>query len=450
MANSKKLLVIILIMVIIIIIITTILLIYINRGKIFYGVDVVEDDTPYIANEKVIRVNSRNDFATVKTCIDKFYIYYTGMFSNGNDIYIIDEEAEASIKEKQKESENALYNILSEEYIQEKQITLENIKSKFKELNEVVIDINDMYVSEKSQNLAIYMAEGAMREKKSGKISNFKIILKLDKLNRTFAVLPQDYVEQNYSNIAIGENININMPKSIEENKNNIYSFVNVTEEDYVNDLINKLTEELLYNPKLVYEYLDEEYKKNKATDVVEFTNYINKNIKRFVTTKIEKYQKTEQDDYIQYVCKDTEGRYYIFKETAPMKYTVILDTYTIEIPEFTKKYNESDPRAKVILNINKFMQSINDKDYKYAYNILADSFKQENFKTLAEFENYIKTNWFENNEFEYEKFGDEANTYYTYQVKITDKSEKDDKKITKTFIVLLEDGIDFKLSFNK
>ena len=99
-----------------------------------------------------------------------------------------------------------------------------------------------------------------------------------------------------------------------------------------------------------------------------------------------------------------------------------------------------------MILNINKFRQAINDKNYKYAYSILADSFKANNFVTQDTFENYVKSNFFENNEFEYVEFGNEANTYYTYKVNIKDKSGNN---ITKTFIVLLEDGTNFKLSFN-
>ena len=131
------------------------------------------------------------------------------------------------------------------------------------------------------------------------------------------------------------------------------------------------------------------------------------------------------------------------------MKYTLILDTYTIDIPEFVDRYNSVTNQEKVILNINKFMQSINDGDYKYAYSILADSFKQNNFKTLEEFTNYVKTNFFENNKFDYRKFSGEADTYYTYEVDITDSSNASEEVKTKTFIVLLEDGTDFKISFN-
>ena len=165
---------------------------------------------------------------------------------------------------------------------------------------------------------------------------------------------------------------------------------------------------------------------------------------------KLERYSKTSEDGYTKYICQDTYNNYYIFKVTELMQYSLILDTYTIEIPEFTEKYETSNAQEKVILNINKFMQGVNDKDYKYAYSLLADSFKETNFNTQKDFENYIKTNFFEKNDFKYEKFGDEANTYYTYQIKITDRNKNRNEEITKTFIILLEEGLDFKLSFNK
>jgi len=111
------------------------------------------------------------------------------------------------------------------------------------------------------------------------------------------------------------------------------------------------------------------------------------------------------------------------------MKYEVILDTYTIDIPEFVTKYNASTPQEKVILNLNKFMLALNDKDYKTAYNMLAPSFRTNNFSTLAEFEEYAKTYLFENNKFEYTKFGNEAGTYYTYEVRITDASRTKRKR---------------------
>lgn len=51
------------------------------------------------------------------------------------------------------------------------------------------------------------------------------------------------------------------------------------------------------------------------------------------------------------------------------MNFTVILDTYTIDLPEFTEKYTKASDEEKVLLNIQKGFTAINDKDYRYVYN---------------------------------------------------------------------------------
>ena len=40
------------------------------------------------------------------------------------------------------------------------------------------------------------------------------------------------------------------------------------------------------------------------------------------------------------------------------MKYTVILDTYTIDLPEYIEKYNKANDQQKTAYCINKFMRS--------------------------------------------------------------------------------------------
>ena len=412
MSNSKKIIIIMIIIVIIIIAIILSLLFIQNKGLILYGIDETGDNSEETLETNISRVTNRNDFFSIKNCVEKYYIYYAGMYNTGENNDIIDEEAEASIKEEKIESANALYNILDTEYIEAKQITKANISTKFTEITEPVVSIKDMYMSEQTGNITIYIVEGSIREKKSGKITNYKIIVKQDRLNRTFTVLPNDYAQEKYKNIEIGKTINIEVPKEIEQNTNNMYDLKTVTEEEYVNSLIN----------------------------INEFKTYAKNNTKNYVALKVQKYQKTENEGYTRYVMIDTDGDYHIFQEIAPMKYTVMLDTYWIDIPEFIEKYDKSIPQEQVILNLNKFMQALNDKDYKYAYSILAESFKQTNFKTQAEFEAYAKTNFFEKNEFKYEKFGNEANTYYTYQIKVTDKEKVQNNEVTKTFIILLEE----------
>ena len=221
-------------------------------------------------------------------------------------------------------------------------------------------------------------------------------------------------------------------------------------DDTYAIDMFNQYKEQIMYNQDAIYDNLDEEYKKAKFANISEFKTYIKNRYKNPIMLKAESFNKTIRKEYTEYVFIDANGEYYIFKETAPMKYKIVLDTYTIDIPEFIAKYESANLQEKVVLNLNKFQEAINDKDYKYAYGLLADSFKENNFQTQAEFENYVKTNFFENNKFEYIEYGNEANTYHTYEVKITDETGRDTRKVVKTFIILLEEGTKFKLSFNK
>jgi len=382
----------------------------------------------------------------VKDCINKYY-NYVSIITEPEVFY--GELEETEIIDIKNDNAKILYNLLDEEYIQNKRITIENLVNVAEKVKNSVVDVKSMYVDEKSEGVDIYIAIGTLREKVSSKISNFKVMVKLDNINNTFSIMPQSYVEEKYPRIEIGKAFNVESLERIKENRNNKCTFRMITEQTYAIDMFNQFKEEIMYNQEQIYNRLDETYKNAKFSSLEEFKTYAQNKYKSPNTLVAESYNKTEKEGYEEYVVIDKNGDYYIFKETGPMKYTLILDTYTIELPEFTEKYDKSNAREKVILNLNKFMQSINDKDYKYAYSLLADGFKANNFKTQTDFENYIKTNFFENNNFEYKEFGDEANTYYTYEIKITDKTGNDTREVTKTFIMLLNEGTNFELSFN-
>lgn len=404
----------------------------------------VEDIKP---ESKIETVQSRNEFYTIKDCISKYYTY-CAIVSNPAEYY---GDAEQNVlTEAKKENAQMIYNMLDTEYKEAEGITELNIVDKIEKSTNSIVDIENMQVSAGENGISAYIANGTLRDKKTNEITSFKVIVRIDATNDTFSILPKDYMNKKYSNIENKNTLEELLQIPIKVNANNRYTFRTVAEDVYAIDLFDNFKERLEYNQEIMYNNLEEKYKTAKFANLTEFKGYVQNRYKNVEALKAASFSKSKKENYTQYIYIDTNGDYYIFKEIAPMKYTVILDTYTINIPEFTKKYEESKAQEKVILNINKFMQSINDKDYKYAYSILADSFKQANFKTQAEFENYIKTNWFDRCKFNYEKFGDEANTYYTYQVRITDETGANNNQITKTFIVLLEEGTDFKLSFNK
>lgn len=432
-------------LVILLIVILIIALIY-NRNKHKASPSV---EIPEVSMDTELKyVSNRNNYYVVKSCINIFYTYYNGIYnSNEMSSLIMDEETTASLENVKKQDIEAVYNILDEDYKTYKNITLDNLTSKLPSINTNKIDITNMYVTEEDKNISIYFVYGYLIDTSSMQTSKFSMIVKIDMLNRTFSVLLEDYMKENYNNIKVGENVDINYSNEIKSNDYNKFKFEIITDDAYIADIFSDFKQNMIYNDDEVYKNLDETYREKRFSDVKDFEEYVNNRIREITVMNLSKYQKTIYDNYTQYVCLTNKDEYIIINEISPMKYSFILDTYTIDLPEFLEKYNNSTDQQKVALNIDKFMQAINAKDYKYAYNCLADSFKNNYFKTQEEFENYAKENFYSSNNVEYNEF-DTQGDVYTYSVILTDKETSEQKN--KTFIVKLEEGTEFVLSFNR
>lgn len=124
-----------------------------------------------------------------------------------------------------------------------------------------------------------------------------------------------------------------------------------------------------------------------------------------------------------------------------------MLDTYTIDLPEFIEKYNNSTDEQKVLFNIQKFFEAINQKDYAFAYSKLDETFKNTNFGTLAQFEAYMKKNFFSKNKLSVGKTEKQGNLYL-YDINISDGEEKEVGTKKKNFVMQLKEGTDFVMSF--
>ncbi len=440
---------IIIISIIIVILITSIILLCLNNNDEHIQVTPeegrVQERTDF--TETIKQVSILDNFYIVKNCVTKFYTYYSNIYSQEESYKIIDEETENYIKNIKKESAQAVYNMLSSEYKDLRNITQSNILEKLKEEKGTTVDINKMYVSEHDANIARYFVKGTLRDSKSN-ISNFYIMVEVDSSNQTFSIFLEDYINEKYNEVKIGENLNIKFNEQIEKNIYNIYERKVIDEDTYVSDMFDSYKSELLFNAELAYSKLDENYRKEKFGNINNFKNYLKTNTAKIVTMSVEKYQKSKTDNYTQYVCVDQNENYYIFRETAVMDYTVILDTYTVNLPEFTEKYEVASEEDKVILNLQKCFEALNNKDYGYVYNKLDPTFKQNNFKNQGEFENYIKSNFFEINKAK-SRNGKKQGDIYTFEVTITDKTEKNKKTVKKTFVMQLKEGTDFVMSFS-
>lgn len=452
--RKKNIIIILMLIVVVIIVIISLLLIIMTRNDSSINNTNAAGELAIteIYDLDETKVDSLNSYYLIDTIVDNYFLYLS-YFTVDNDEaryfelgrYSTEEELEAERLEYKKK----VYNLLSREYIEENNINIENIEEHLGTFHNTVVFIDDIRRIFSDAGIANYYADGYVVEKETLEKTEFSMKIITDVANVSFAIYPSGHgfdIEKNKPRDS--ENF---IYKEIENNGDNKYIFRTIDDSIRSREIFQSYKYMLKYDIEGAYNHLDENYREARFGDFNAFKKYIEENSDNISNLQLSKYQITEKDGYTQYIFIDTNDNYYILRETDIMKYSVLLDTYTVDIPEFVEKYKEVNAQEKVILNLDKFRKAINDKNYRYAYSVLSDRFKANYFKTQEDFENYVKANFFENNEFSYGTFGNEADAYYTYEVEIKDNTNSDGlgevKK--KTFIMELKDGTDFEMSFN-
>lgn len=416
-----------------------------------------QEDKNLVATEKYIadvetdsnlkEVTIRNNYYIVQSCIEKFYTCYSEMFEDPLDGYTIKpEEGTVDVEAIKSERIEKVYKLLDDEYLEYKEITLENLTSKLPEIGEISINIQDMYYIEKEDAISLYFVYGTKKDTLDSKTTDFSIMIKLDMKNRTYKILLDDYVEKYYADIEIGKYIEIEEEK-IQNDTYNKFSYDQISDTTYINDLFKHYQNILRTSREQSYNLLDEEYKNKCFDSLDDYLSYIDENYLKIVTAKLDKYDKSSNSDYTEYIFKDSKENYYIFKETAPFKYTVLLDNYTIPTEDFVETYNSSADAKKVVLSIKRFFMGIDDKNYGYSYSVLSESFKNNKYPTKNDFVKYVEQNLFEKNEIEYVSYK-KQNGLYIYKIIITDATGESNEEKSLNIIVKLNSGTDFEMSF--
>lgn len=396
----------------------------------------------YEEKENASKVTSETMFYTVEDCVKK-YLEISSYHLNQSET---EKRYKNSRVEFQNEEEKnkAIYDVLDKDYIEKNNITMNNVKEY------TYYSSNDLYFTAKAMNfiqrgmMEKYSVYGKIRVEQDYKNSKEAyFIVTLDKTNLTFSIEPiSEKDNMNIDQITLGEPVS-----SIEKNTYNVFTYERVTESDVSTRYMAHYKGIALYNPEEAYEYLDKTYREKRFGSVENYIQYVNNNRNDISKIFIDKYKKSKENGYTQYVCIDTNGNYYIFRENAIMQYSLLLDTYTIDIPEFTTKYNAGNEQQKVGMNIEKIVAALNNKDYSYVYGKLADGFKNNYFTTQEQFEYYAKQDFFELNVVEYTDFKHEGQNYmYTVEIK---NKEQASQSTTKTVIMQLKSGNDFVFSFN-
>lgn len=262
------------------------------------------------------------------------------------------------------------------------------------------------------------------------------IINRQKKIEETTTYKQQQYYERNYETIG--------------SNKYNEIPYTSISDQQLCNIYLMDYRSNMINHPEDAYELLDEEYRESRFGDIEKYKEYIKKNEEKIFKMKLSKFKITKYKDGNRYTCIDQYDNYYIFRETAIMKYSVILDTYTLDdLPEYVERYNKADEQKKTAYCVDRFIKALNDDNYKFAYSLLADSFKQKYFKTYQSFENYAKKNFAGKPKEAFSGFTNEGNVYNTISVTLSKSEDDVTDALTKTFIVKLGEGTKFELSFN-
>lgn len=175
--NFKKIIVALIIIIIVILISIIILKSNIKKNNQNIMHEVTEEYEEFLSNLELNSINileDRDTFFTVASCIDKYLISIFNQ--NGTDIY----------------------NLIDKSYLDEFSITEGNILEKTERYNELqIFNAKKIYELNENETISVYYVYGKIRddaEELDTKRSDFYITVKLDKVNRTYSIMPKGYM----------------------------------------------------------------------------------------------------------------------------------------------------------------------------------------------------------------------------------------------------------------
>lgn len=356
---------------------------------------------------------------------------YYGRDDSGNFVEIVTEDDKMGF----------IIDLLSSEYISKNNITTQNLEQYVDTKEEQMLFVPVQMKKLVDENVSTFVTYGIVENLNYEFDSEITLIVNVDFSNRTFSIEPttQDYDEIN----SVSQDIT-----SIEKNDNNQYSSTTINTENTVRDYINQYKRLVLAAPELVYEKFDETYRNERFGSLENFENYITKNTDEIKSITLDEYLSNTYSDYTQYVGRDKYNNTYIFNEKDILDYTIQLDTYTILTDSFKTAYDEGDTTMKVRMNIDRWVDMLNNRDYHSAYQYLDETFRNNNFGSEEAFEQYMREHFPSHYQLQVGQFT-ETNQTYTQYIVLTDMTGETDEEIENTIIMQLKDDYDFVMSFS-
>ncbi len=431
-----------LILIVLTIIIVSILAIFLinshNDTKKEDEVIIEEEPDGYI--HEMQPVKDVNMFFTVANCIQKYIDNATKTINIDQNNNIIDEETKNKI----------IYSLLSEEYISKNQINVNNVTKYIETMENYSIFIPIKMKCIYEENTTNFIVYGLVQKAETSKIvAERYYIVTTDNINSSFAIEPiLNSKCQSIEDVPTDKFVD-----NVEINKYNYFLIETINVENLLIKYMAFYKNIMLNFSELSSKYFNQEYFEKRFGNINNYQQFINNNTEEIQKIKLNKYLINTYEDYTEYVCKDQYENLYIFKETAPMEFTVTLDTYTLPNEKFSETYKAADENMKVMMNIDKWRQMLNNRDYNAAYNVLDETFKQNNFGSMEKFEEYMREKLPLHYKIDFGKFSNQGQNY-VQEITLTDITSEgtdlDSTTVTKTIIMKIDENSEnFVMSFD-
>lgn len=382
-------------------------------------------------DNKLKYVNNRSDYFTMVSIVDN----YIGLIENKN--------------------ENKLISILAPDYINKYNITKNNIFQKLtipekdNDYQYYKYMVNDMTTVQLDNSISLYIVNGKCRIVGKNTIFSIKVMIEVDSVNKLYNLYPYQYIQDNkIDKIKIGESIANYTKEEINNRTNNTFSYMKIEDNEIVNKYFENLKELLLYYGDDAYNKLDSEYKDKRFGNKNEFDDYLKNNKETIQLMQLSKYEIKSNNNYVDYKCVDRYNNTYILREqNGIMRYSLFLDDYTIISDSTQKEYNDATELNKSKYQVETLIQKINTKDYKSIYNNLDTTFRNNKFKTIEYFKEYVNNNFYYSNELNIIDIYQE-NNYNLFKCEITNLRNNNETKQL-TVVVSIKDEMNYTMSFS-
>lgn len=403
--------------------------------------------------------NYKNDISNTNTSINENnQSDYSGKLTK-----VVDMEIYFWIKDRTSlyYSSNYLYNpleMMDEEVINELNMTSDNYK-KFNDFASPSFRIDEIYEQILSNNKTLYVVKLKYGTNEQD-VKNSIIWIKKDSKNDTFSIYPYEYLRiKNYLDFKEGDVISVDSKTSIKENSESKYLKAiekdNNDDDESDNDkdtekcmkgLFERYKFDLLIDNEHLYEILSDEYKKTKFPEISEFKQYIKEHISDLNSDTLSEYKIVNYNEYVEYraICKSQ--RNIVFNAKNMMDYTISLDNYTIV--QNKDMYNAFLPAAEAKYCVDRVVQALNYKDYDFVYSKLNPVQKNNYYKNVNEFKNYLSKALYEQNSYEIDdNYLIISDNVYQFTVTIRDATGGEFTYSKFTMAVTLKDDADFIIS---